>query len=672
MTRISAPPSPPPSPPLSPPLPSPTTSLSLSSPFPLANSANSKPSKRSFIEWVPFATHPVFASVRNSQPSSDFKPGSGSSLVAWDVVRSRFYLWDPAIRRIHRLSVRLQDSDDGSETLDQVSVEAAVPSETLVPSIQITHEVCQISLNIDGSSLLIAGSDKLTLINIFDKTTTNGETVICRAVPVATQILSGQDKGIRVLQASWHPFSGAHICLLTSDAVFRLFDLSSDLEKPEQEFYLQLEPSGRGQSAVLLCPVAFSHGAHHLWDTFSIFFLFSDGSIYILCPVVPFGSLYNQKHIKEIYDDVKSFELEAAHSNAAKFSRLALSWLEETFPEMLPESEHHGLSVCRACAYASLDASLVLQGPLRNISHGQETGILKGRAVSFLYTSAGKDSILVAAFNTGLLYIQALADEIHPQWATDAGPHFSLDSNHQVKGVAMICESFPHNTGDSGQTPPLLELAVVDLSLSDPSQKQQGPSLSLFSDPVVAERFYCVHSGGADAVTLNFLPFSDVDVGPTSAKPPSVQPVFNIGNNTGLNGFAAIANSFGDSHIIGVTQNYECIVIEMKVWKETVIVDLGETGEAGSIDASSGVMTNVSKDLLAGPKAIVLNSSGSLKMMDPESIEGRSTLHHYMKIFRENYVEYAHKVCPHSCMSASSKYKPNLSPYKSSLCSEGP
>lgn len=42
-----------------------------------------------------------------------------------------------------------------------------------------------------------------------------------RAVPVATQILSGQDKGIRVLQASWHPFSGAHICLLTSDAVFR-------------------------------------------------------------------------------------------------------------------------------------------------------------------------------------------------------------------------------------------------------------------------------------------------------------------------------------------------------------------------------------------------------------------------------------------------------------------
>lgn len=82
--------------------------------------------------------------------------------------------------------------------------------------------------------------------------------------------------------------------------------------------------------------------------------------------VFPFvHSLYNQKHIKEIYDDVKSFELEAANSNVVRISHLALSWLEETFPEMLPDvSEFNGLSICRACAYAPLDASLVLQVPL--------------------------------------------------------------------------------------------------------------------------------------------------------------------------------------------------------------------------------------------------------------------------------------------------------------------
>ncbi|KAJ3698486.1 hypothetical protein LUZ61_002191 [Rhynchospora tenuis] len=652
MTRIAAPPSPPPSPPLSPPLPSPTptTSTSLvpsSSALPFATSFDAKSAKRSFLEWVPLATHPVFASLRDSHPSLDFNPGSGGGgrLVAWDAVTSRLYIWDPTMRAIHSLSVRLQDSEDGSETWDPVSVEAAVPSETLVPSVQITHEVHQISLNKDGSSLLIAGSDKLTVISIFDKTSTNGETVICRAVPVATQILLGQDKGMRVLQASWHPFSRAHFGLLTSDAVFRLFDLSSNLERPEQEFYLQQVPSGRGLSAVSLCPVAFSYGAHHLWDTFSIFFLFSDGSIYILCPVVPFGSLYTHKHIKAIYEeDVRSFESEAPNTNAIRTSRLALSWLEETFPEMLSEVlDVHGLSLCRACAYAPLDASLILQGPLCKISHGQGADILKGRAVSFLYTPVGKDSILITAFNTGLLYIQALADEIHPQWATGAGPYLSLDANHNIKGVAMICESSPQNTDGPAQTPPLLELAVVDLALSDQDQKQQGAVLSLFPDPVVAERFYCVHSGGADAVTINFLPFSDVDVEPASAKPPSVQPVFDM-ENKGLYGFSAIADSFGDSHIIGVTHKYECIVIEMKRWKQTLTVNWGEIAEAGSVDMTSGVMTSVSKDLLAGPKPVVLNSTGSLKTMNPESIEGRSTLHHYMKIFRENYVEYAHKV----------------------------
>ncbi|KAJ1698028.1 hypothetical protein LUZ63_006540 [Rhynchospora breviuscula] len=650
MTRITAPPSPPPSPPLSPPLPSPTTSTSTSTSTSLVPSSslplsNAKRSKRSFLEWVPLASHPVFASLRDSHPSLDFNPGSGGRLAAWDAVMSRLYLWDPTIRGIHSLPVRLQDSEDGSEPWDQVSVEAAVPSETLVPSVQITHEVHQISVNKDGSALLIAGSDKLTVISIFDKTSTNGETVICRAVPVATQILLGQDKGMRVLQASWHPFSRTHFGFLTSDAVFRLFDLSSNLERPEQEFYLQQVPSGRGLSAVLLCPVAFSYGGHYLWETFSIFFLFSDGSIYILCPVVPFGSLYTQKRIKEIYDEVRSFESEASNTNAIRTSRLALSWLEETFPEMLSEVlDVHGLSLCRACAYAPLDASLILQGPLCKISHDQGTDVLKGRAVSFLYTSAGKDSILVTAFNTSLLYIQALADEIHPQWATDAGPRLSLDANHNIKGVAMICESSPQNTNGPGQTPPLIELAVVDLELSDPDQKQQGAVLSIFPDPVVGERFYCVHSGGADAVTLNFLPFSNVDVELASAKPPpSVQPVLKI-DNKGLYGFAAIADSFGGSHIIGVTHKYECIVIEMKRWKETVTLNWGEIGEAGSVDMTSGVMTSVSKDLLAGPKPVVLNSSGSLKMMNPESIEGRSTLHHYMKIFRENYVEYAHKV----------------------------
>ena len=128
----------------------------------------------------------------------------------------------------------------------------------------------------------------------------------------------------------------------------RLFDLSSNIKQPEQEYYLEAVEPGKCHNVGSICPVAFSFGGQHLWETFSVrmvllstfvvichivfllllfyiiwcssfvhhlnsyassvalcsfslidrflfslllqvFVLFSDGSIYVLCPVVPFG-----------------------------------------------------------------------------------------------------------------------------------------------------------------------------------------------------------------------------------------------------------------------------------------------------------------------------------------------------------------------------------------------
>jgi hypothetical protein len=50
----------------------------------------------------------------------------------------------------------------------------------------------------------------------------------------------------------------------------RLFDLSSDVLKPEQEYYLQPVEPGRSRNAASICPVDFSFGGDHLWDRFSV------------------------------------------------------------------------------------------------------------------------------------------------------------------------------------------------------------------------------------------------------------------------------------------------------------------------------------------------------------------------------------------------------------------
>lgn len=52
--------------------------------------------------------------------------------------------------------------------------------------------------------------------------------------------------------------------------VARLFDLSSDAELPEQEYYLQPVEPGRSRTASSIYPADFSFGGDHLWDRFTV------------------------------------------------------------------------------------------------------------------------------------------------------------------------------------------------------------------------------------------------------------------------------------------------------------------------------------------------------------------------------------------------------------------
>lgn len=64
---------------------------------------------------------------------------------------------------------------------------------------------------------------------------------------------------------------GSSLCKHSFDFIYcRLFDLSTDLMQPEQEFYLQPAEPGRSKKAASLCPVDFYFGADHMWDRFSV------------------------------------------------------------------------------------------------------------------------------------------------------------------------------------------------------------------------------------------------------------------------------------------------------------------------------------------------------------------------------------------------------------------
>ncbi|KAH7839365.1 hypothetical protein Vadar_003240 [Vaccinium darrowii] len=610
------------------------------------------------VKWLPLQNHPVFSSTTASCASvnsSTFR--MPTNFLAWDG-SSRLYFWDPDKQCLHRISIRLGDPDPSS-------VLAASPSKVLRADVRLKFVVSKVSINRNGSALLLAGPDGLSVVYLYGCTSTidGSGPSICRTVSIGSQIYSSGDNVIQTLQMSWHPCSDTHMGILSSDSVFRIFDISSALEQPEQEYYLQPVEPGRCRNAASICPVDFSFGSDHLWDRFSVFVLFSDGSVYILCPVVPFGSLHNWESILEIYHDAQTF--------AGGI-----------------------LSVVKAQPYALFDASISLQGPLPKVGHGGEEDThvqverCEGRAVSLLYNAISKDSILVTAWSGGQLQIDALADEIQPVWIFGNPPRVCVNSHDCIVRVAMICESV---TGDpssvklyepsdhdvwSGYPPPLLRLGIVDLAL--PRNRESTSLVSMVVDRLIPERIFTLHDGVIDSIVLHFLPFTNQKSGKNeSMRTPSVHPVLCTsqgGSSSPLIGFLVLSDSYGYSWIVGLTSSRECIVLEMKTLGPLPPIHV-EREEVATLDESRANDNRViiSEELLSGPKAVLLPPStldesrandnrviiseellsgpkavllppSNLRPVTADSIEGQSTLHHYFKLFHENYVEYAHKV----------------------------
>jgi nuclear pore complex protein Nup88 len=77
--------------------------------------------------------------------------------------------------------VRVRDAEAGKDG-DDVAVEAAVPSEMLMPETDLGYKVTHLSLNTDGSSLLLAGSHNISILYVHERVSEDGDKVICRYI----------------------------------------------------------------------------------------------------------------------------------------------------------------------------------------------------------------------------------------------------------------------------------------------------------------------------------------------------------------------------------------------------------------------------------------------------------------------------------------------------------
>ncbi|CAN6472584.1 unnamed protein product [Victoria cruziana] len=380
-------------------------------------------------------------------------------------------------------------------------------------------------------------------------------------------------------------------------------------------------------------------------------------------------SIYSLSSIQDIYKDAHLFGMNSSNSRAVNNATLAVNWLESTFPQLADKSLEGG--VVKAHPYVPIGTSLSLQGPLcRLCSDGeneqndaQQAG--SGQALTFICNTILKDTIIAIAWSSGLLEIDALADELQPVWNYGSSPRLRVDDFGRLIGVAMICEPDLQESDNGeinklmqavdaawmGYTPPLFRLALLDLSLM--SDILNELPLYLAGDPLILERIYYVHGGGVDSIILRFLPFSDqVFHKGAIAKAPIITPIISTlvsesYTSSGFIGFVTLADAFGNSWIASFTYFFECFVIKATGMDlvEPLIIEGGNLECTYTESQETGPLEIMSKELLRGPKDVPIPMvSASLRSLPADSIEGRAALHHYFKLLHEKHVEYAHKV----------------------------
>ncbi|GMH33183.1 hypothetical protein BSKO_01017 [Bryopsis sp. KO-2023] len=116
-----------------------------------------------------------------------------------------------------------------------------------------------------------------------------------------------------IKKIEWCRGSDTHMCMLTSNNHFLMYEVREDRAAggPERDFHLLV---GSGES---ICGLTgndvwaedFEFGPATLWGVFSVFFVCSDGGIYMLCPIAPRGTLVSKSIRRQLTESLHLFDL---------------------------------------------------------------------------------------------------------------------------------------------------------------------------------------------------------------------------------------------------------------------------------------------------------------------------------------------------------------------------
>ncbi|CAI5723687.1 unnamed protein product [Peronospora effusa] len=387
-----------------------------------------------------------------------------------------------------------------------------------------------------------------------------------------------------VRHAAWHPLSDTHVVVLSDAEEIEVFSTQQDVSKPEQRHRLDIPSKARAIKAVSVC---FCFGASiqlqqhqavqihaaQIWDAFTCYVLRSDGTVYALCPLVPYGCYASKPFLQLLSSEVNAQiaickqKIEATGSGLQSRLLELMSqnyWLQEGWAQASSMSRHDVLSFggrsqphsaendksnLDTFCYLSPHVSgispdtwpLALQGPVdvtpQSVVEGKNQISGGSSATSLLVVphasrnSAENRSIsaspfLMRTFTSGHLELILLDAPIRPQWISHRQPVPPVAAH---KLSALLVECLNLGIDDSGGK------AVLERDATDP------------------QLVYCLHSTGVHVINVGWVIALALGKQFTTLPKSSVRHVFSVSpNSLSPSSAAPLAPDAVISNVVGV------------------------------------------------------------------------------------------------------------------------
>eukprot|EP01132_Coremiostelium_polycephalum_P003978 gene3978-4976_t len=481
------------------------------------------------------SSNPLFGKGSSSQDSSKLKSyklvdndhfsASPKNLISISNETSEIYYYNPYTSKLYVIKV-----DSSYDTINSIKYQEI--------KIKINFEVYKIQLNDNSRYLSIVGTTNCIIVDlnpVFTSSYFNDDSLLSTCTELKTQEYQSitnchyysldsyfqlSQLSLIIKQVEWHPLSNVHLVILYSNNLLKIYNVQKEEEQSEQTFNLESLHTwdtllntigGVGSNGSNRKFNSFCFGPFiNYWTRFSIFLMTVDGSIYVLCPIIPNNCLIDSKFYKDLQSNIVQ-KNEDQHHHQHSYFEYQFKWLMSVSALNNKNNSNSNNSINSGIEIdisdwikLSLDTttspssfSPLLQGPIYKLDKNTT-----GKPIQILSVSPSINSLsaesnhlipfsIIILLNTGESVVTLSCQDIKPMWSTKNQSGIFVEKDDKPSFVNLI------------------KYQILDLDLGKPKSFSTSnyltftnPSMKL--DPL-SDTILFYHTQGVHAVKFPWL-----------------------------------------------------------------------------------------------------------------------------------------------------------------------